>query len=135
MSFVRKTLLTLSGRFLVPGFAATAADGDGDTDDTLPQPPQPSSVVCVLYYYPPLAPSPQINTPPTPAPSPSAAPSPLTATVTLTLGTDGQTWSGQWDSSVAEGRVDWFVYSSGSVVAAAQGNFVVKANNANLSVR
>lgn len=103
-------------------------------------PPQPSAVTCVLSYS-----APVVNPPCPPSCPPSQwpfggpnscppAPTLLTSTVVLTLQSDGVTWSGTWDSSVAEGRVDWAVYSTGAVQAAAQGNFVVQANSANVTV-
>jgi hypothetical protein len=115
MPFVRKNLLTISGQFFTPGFGV----GDNDADDAgrLPQ-PQPSSVTCVLNYFAPMG----------------TELIPLSATIVLALQTDGLTWKGTWDSSVAKGRVDWMVYSAGSVIAAAEGNFVVKANSANVTV-
>lgn len=124
MSFVRKNLLTLSGKFFVPGFCYGHHCPDGS-----PTPPQPSAVQCVLTYYPPTAQS-SFGHEPCKIP-----PVQMKSALNLTLGLDGVTWSGQWDSSVAEGRVDWVVYSSGSVVAAAQGNFVVRANAANVTVQ
>lgn len=125
MSFVRKNLLTLSGKFFVPGFCF--GDGDNDEDDQGPAPPEPSSATCVITYYAPVK---------LPAWLQARWPKPaqLQTIIPLVLQADGSTWKCQWDSSAAEGRVDWAVYSSGAVVAAAQGNFVVKANSANVSV-
>lgn len=128
MSFVRKNLLTLSGKFFVPGYDYHP-DGDSDQDDVVL--PQPSSATCVLTYY---APAPPPICVPGYPPSCPPTPTQLKASFALTLQSDGLTWQGQWDSSVAEGRVDWMIYSSGSVVAAAQGNFVVRANSANITV-
>jgi len=54
------------------------------------------------------------------------------ATINLTMDPDSHVWSGTWDSSaVKEGRVEWVVYSSGGVVAAAEGAFSIEANRAN----
>ena len=99
MRFVRKNLLTISGRFWVH---------DSDAE--------PSGVICTLRF--------RSNT----------TGMPTTATIALTLGIDGHTWSGSWDSSAAgEGRVDWVVYSVGSVVSAAEGFFTIAANKANVA--
>lgn len=100
-------------------------------------PAQPSAVNCTLSYYAPVNETPaqqwqtwnQIGGPTGPS-----CPPQLTQTISLTLQSDGVTWSGTWDSSVAEGRVDWTVWSTGPVVAAAQGTFVVQANSANVTV-
>lgn len=93
-------------------------------------PTQPSSVTCVVSYY-----APGTNLwPPNPTPLNWTPPKPLTASFALTLQSDGVTWSGNWDSSVAEGRVDWVIYSAGAVIAAAQGTIFVQANSANVSV-
>jgi hypothetical protein len=74
---------------------------------------QPTSVTAVLHYR-------------------DLSDAPATTTINLSLGTDGVTWSGAWDSSAAkEGRVEWMVYSSGGVVAAAEGAFSIEANCAN----
>ena len=99
--------------------------------------PEPSTVLCKLAYY---APQPALPLcPPNgwPFGSPGycpPAPPQLSQTITLTLQSDGVTWQGAWDSSVAEGRVDWVVYSAGAVQAAAQGTLFVQANSANVSV-
>ena len=54
------------------------------------------------------------------------------ATTTINLSLVDDSWSGSWDSSAAkEGRVEWMVYSSGGVVAAAEGAFSIEANCAN----
>lgn len=53
-------------------------------------------------------------------------------TVNLTYNSTAGNWSGTWDSSAAQqGNVDWTVYGSGSLVAAAQGSFQIAANSAN----
>jgi hypothetical protein len=96
-------------------------------------PPEPATVTCVLSYSAPVSPPTWNCAPGAPFVCPPPAPK-LSATIVLTLQSDGVTWSGTWDSSVAEGKVDWVVYSTGSVVAAAQGSFVVNANAANVSV-
>lgn len=56
-----------------------------------------------------------------------------TASATISLSKDANNvWSGAWDSSAAgEGRVDWVVYCSGGVIAAAEGTFMISANRAN----
>lgn len=42
------------------------------------------------------------------------------------------TWSVNWDSTVAgQGLVQWAVFGTGSLVAAAQGQFNIEANAAN----
>ena len=129
MSFVRKGLLTISGQFFTPGQGV----GDNDADDAgNPAQSQPSSVICVVTYYAPVA-APVWPSPPAPAVPPPPIPR-LSATIVLSLQTDGLTWKGTWDTSVAAGHVDWAVYSVGSVVAAAQGNFIIKANPANILV-
>ena len=99
--------------------------------------PEPSVVLCTLTYY-----APQPALPPCPPNgwpfgSPGycpPAPQQLKQTINLTLQSDGVTWMGTWDSSVAQGRVDWAIYSEGSVQAAAQGTFYVQANSANVTV-
>jgi hypothetical protein len=99
--------------------------------------PEPSTVNCTLTYYAPVAPLPPCPPNGWPFGSPGycpPAPQQLSQTISLTLQSDGVTWSGTWNSDVAEGRVDWVVYSAGSVQAAAQGNFYVQANSANVSV-
>ena len=99
--------------------------------------PEPSVVLCTLTYY-----APQPALPPCPPNgwpfgSPGycpPAPQQLKQTINLTLQSDGVTWMGTWDSSVAQGRVDWAIYSEGSVQAAAQGTFYVQANSSNVQV-
>lgn len=56
-----------------------------------------------------------------------------TDTIALTSsGSPDNIWSGTWDSSATKGgRVDWMVYSAGSVIAASEGFFEVAANKAN----
>lgn len=144
VQFVRKNLLTISGQFFPPGIGNPSGTPPNDNPfPTTPSTPiapvtvQPSSVTCVLTYYAPVS-APTIGSFPSyGAPSvvpPVPSPSPLKATISLVLQSDGVTWTGTWDSSVAEGRVDWVIYSAGAVVAAAQGNFVVSANSANVTV-
>jgi hypothetical protein len=99
--------------------------------------PEPSTVFCKLAYYAPVTPPPACPPNDWPFGAPGycpPAPPQLTQTISLTLQSDGVTWQGTWDSSVAEGRVDWVVYSAGSVQAAAQGTFYVQANSANVQV-
>ena len=149
MSFVRKSLLTISGKFFPPeGFSGPWGDPgycNGYTGPTAPAfptgawyygpsgptGPQPAAVTCVVSYQPP-------NKTPSwtswAGPTGPTCPPPLVATVPLGLQVDGQTWLGTWDSSVAEGRVDWVVYSAGQTVAAAQGTITVQANSANVQV-
>jgi hypothetical protein len=99
--------------------------------------PEPSTVFCKLSYQAPVIETPaqqwaywdQIGGPTGPP-----CPPQLTQTIALTLQSDGVTWQGTWDSSVAEGRVDWVIYSAGAVQAAAQGTFFVQANSANVMV-
>ena len=96
--------------------------------------PEPSVVLCTLTYYAPVAETPcwppSFGGPFTCA----SPPQHLKQTISLTLQSDGVTWMGAWDSSVAQGRVDWAIYSEGSVQAAAQGTFYVQANSANVTV-
>ena len=96
--------------------------------------PEPSTVLCKLAYYAPVAETP-CWPPSFGGPFPCVSPpQQLSQTITLTLQSDGVTWQGAWDSSVAEGRVDWVIYSAGAVQAAAQGTFFVQANSANVTV-
>jgi hypothetical protein len=157
MQFVRKGLLTIQGQFLPPqGYVGPWGNpggwwnGGACTGPTAPAfptgawwygpsgptGPQPSTTTCVLSYYGPNnQPSwsiPQGPWSPGMATGPTSPPS--TSTIALALQVDGKTWLGQWDSSVADGRVDWVVYSIGATVAAAQGTFFVQANSANSSV-
>lgn len=54
-------------------------------------------------------------------------------TIALTMDATTKIWSGVWDSSVTKGgRVEWVVYSSGGVIAAVEGFFIVAANRANV---
>lgn len=58
---------------------------------------------------------------------------PATANVALSYNSTTKVWSATWDTSVVkEGRVEWVLYSSGSVVAAQEGSFTVVANKANV---
>lgn len=157
MQFVRKNLLTLQGKFFPPqGYAGpwgnpnNCWNGGSLTGPTAPAfptgawyygpsgptGPQPSAVTCVLSYYGPNN-QPGWNIPSGPwSPGLPTGPTspPSTSTIALSLQVDGQTWLGQWDSSVADGRVDWTVWSIGATVAAAQGTFFVQANSANVQV-
>lgn len=55
-------------------------------------------------------------------------------TVPMTLQTDGKTWKGVWDSTVAApGLVEWSIACDGGLKAAAQGSFYIAANDANLA--
>lgn len=57
----------------------------------------------------------------------------VTDTVALTQ--SGNSWSGSWDSSIADaGQTDWCIKTAGSNKAALQGFFFLKANRANPSV-
>lgn len=52
-----------------------------------------------------------------------------TVAMTNTLGV----WSCTWDTSdAADGQVDWMVYGSGALIAAAQGSLDIDANPANI---
>ena len=136
MSFVRKSLLTISGQFFTPGYGLPTSYDIEHNIVPLPQ-PEPSSVTCVVRYYAPINPPLNWESPLLPGAGPFPCPPPpaqLSATIVLTLQADGLTWLGTWDSSVAEGRIDWAVWSVGVVVAAAQGTFKVQANSANVSV-
>lgn len=119
-SYVRKNLLTLSGKFFTP---------EPCTTPPTPEPEPSAAFVSIAFYAPPPV-------APVPCPPDWCAPSPVLqhVTVALVLGMDGETWSCQWDTSVADGKVWWAVYSVGSVVAAAQGSFTIIANPANLLV-
>ncbi len=45
---------------------------------------------------------------------------------------DDNLWTGTWDTSAAgDGTVSWVVYGTGSLEAAAQGQFQIEANAAN----
>jgi hypothetical protein len=57
-----------------------------------------------------------------------------TDTVTMTLQSDGKTWKGVWDSTVAKpGLVEWAITCAGGLKAASEGSFYVVANEANLA--
>lgn len=56
----------------------------------------------------------------------------VATTATVTLAEDSGTWSGTWDSSVADtGTVYWHTSSAGSPSAADDGSFELSANAAN----
>jgi hypothetical protein len=114
MSIVRKNLIRLSGKFFTP---------EPWTDPPTPE-PEPSAAYCSISYYPPQ---------PNPCPRGWDA-SLLNVQVPLVLQSDGCTWALTWDTSVADGKFWWAVYSLGSVVAACQGTEVIRANPANLAV-
>jgi hypothetical protein len=56
-----------------------------------------------------------------------------TASLTLTQTLLGSsTWSASWDSTVAgQGLAQWAIFGTGSLIAAAQGQFNIEANAAN----
>lgn len=120
MNFVRKNLITINARFVPPGTNNCVGVGGYSTVPPSPPapvviPPQPTSASCTLEF-----------------PSPSGAQ--VTQTLPMTLGSDGITWSCQWDSSACgpgTSQVSWVVYGSGVVQAAAQGQFTVIANPVN----
>lgn len=52
--------------------------------------------------------------------------------VSLTFNATTDDWIGAWDTSVVKsGNVDWVIFGSGSLQAAAQGSFQIEANRAN----
>lgn len=54
------------------------------------------------------------------------------STVSLTADVNS-VWSGTWNSLLAqEGTVEWRIQASGSLQAAAQGQFLLQANDANV---
>lgn len=108
-SFVRKSLVTINTKFVPPGYEAWNCQ----TNQPNPPPTQPTSAEAVLNF----------NNP---------AGAPVTVTIPMSLGSDGVTWTCQWDSSAAgQGLVSWVVYASGAVQAANQGQFYIAANSAN----
>lgn len=119
-SFVRKSLVTINAKFVPPNSSSCVGNGGYSTVPGVPPnpltpPPQPTSAVAVLEF---------------PAPSGAC----VTDQIPMTLGGDGVTWSCQWDSSACgpgTSVVNWVVYGSGVVQAAAQGQFTVLANKVN----
>ncbi|MDR3427809.1 hypothetical protein [Silvimonas sp.] len=58
-----------------------------------------------------------------------------TDVVALTYSSVTNTWSGTWDSSnAAPGVVDYTIYGYGSLIAALDGRFQIKANASNLTI-
>jgi hypothetical protein len=56
----------------------------------------------------------------------------VTQTASLVMTYSGSMWVVNWDSTVAgQGLVQWAVLGTGSLVAAAQGQFNIEANAAN----
>lgn len=121
---VRKQLVTISAVFNpVPPLCGPTGPccGDDDYSTVPPNPPcppyvpptQPTSAEAVLSFN-------------------NQGGFPVSTTIPMTLGSNGYTWSCQWDSSACGGgEVTWVVYASGVVQAAAQGQFFVVANAAN----
>jgi hypothetical protein len=57
-----------------------------------------------------------------------------TANFPLAYNSDDNLWTGEWDTSVVQaGEVDWMVFGSGAIQAAAQGSLEILANQANVS--
>ena len=57
----------------------------------------------------------------------------LASSSTVSLTNDAGTWSGSWNSLLAqEGTVEWRIQASGALQAAAQGQFLLQANDANV---
>jgi hypothetical protein len=109
-AFVRKNLLQINARFVPPGYRPW----NKQTNSPNPPPPQPSSAVVVLKFI------------------PVGSRTPTTTQISMTLGSDGITWSCNWDSSAAsDGVVSWVVYGAGTVQSANQGQFTILANQAN----
>ena len=53
-------------------------------------------------------------------------------TDTVTLSQSGSTWTGAWDSKVAdEGQIHWHVRSAGALISGTDGRFTLQANEAN----
>jgi hypothetical protein len=110
-SYVRKSLITISAKFVPPGGGGSWVNGVYVPASSPPT--QPTSSVAVLEF-------------------PSASGAQVSTTIPMSLGSDGVTWSCQWDSSAcAGGVVDWVVFGSGTVQGANQGSFTIVANQAN----
>ncbi len=55
-----------------------------------------------------------------------------TTSVSMTFNSMTDDWVGTWDTSAAKGgTVEWLIYGTGSLQAAAQGSFLIQANTAN----
>lgn len=107
-SYVRKNLVTINAQITPPGYCPFI------NGVAQPLPVQPTAAEAVLTFC-------------------SPGGSQVTTTIPMTLGTDGLTWSCQWDSSATKGgTVEWVVFASGVVQAAAQGQFQILANRTNV---
>lgn len=108
--FVRRSLIKFSSTFQLQDDDSNddATAPDNDADDA-----QPLNATCQLSYK-----------------------NSLKQAVITSFGLvkdSNNVWSGTWDSTdAAPGRIEWVIFSTGGVVAAAEGSFQLFANDANM---